>query len=181
MRRRPTPTRRGPTPTRRGRRAQREYARQLYTSDMFAIQQVWEAGNIGRMGELLGRHPTRPGQTDCAASSGMSSRGFMKSREPSDPDAAARGAVWNLAATRTVRPWPLDLRPREGPGSGHLWMRTAGCADVRRPQGTEGTFKGPWPSPRTDVSSHEEPIRSRGPERPFINLWYARRANCGGG
>jgi WD40 repeat protein len=37
----------------------------LYTSDMLAIQQAWEAGNVKRMGDLLGRHiPDEPGQTD---------------------------------------------------------------------------------------------------------------------
>jgi WD40 repeat protein len=37
----------------------------LYTSDMLAIQQAWEAGHVKRMGDLLGRHiPSEPGQTD---------------------------------------------------------------------------------------------------------------------
>jgi WD40 repeat protein len=36
----------------------------LYTSDMLAIQQAWEAGNVERMGHLLGRHIPKPGQTD---------------------------------------------------------------------------------------------------------------------
>src|SRR5262249_16712646 len=31
-------------------------ARDLYTSDMFGIQQAWDAGNVDRMGELLRRH-----------------------------------------------------------------------------------------------------------------------------
>ena len=56
-----------------------ERARELYTSDMLAIQQAWEAGNIDRMGELLGRHiPTVPTRRTGVASSGTSSRGFMK-------------------------------------------------------------------------------------------------------
>ena len=59
-------TRSEPTPTQAQKcRAVAETARELYTSDMIAVQQAWEAGDIGRMGELLGRHiPTRPGQTD---------------------------------------------------------------------------------------------------------------------
>ena len=39
-------------------------ARDLYTSDMLAIQQAWEAGNVERMGDLLRRHIPEPGQTD---------------------------------------------------------------------------------------------------------------------
>jgi WD40 repeat protein len=39
-------------------------ARELYTSDMLAIQQAWEAGNVQRMGDLLGRHIPEPGRTD---------------------------------------------------------------------------------------------------------------------
>jgi WD40 repeat protein/serine/threonine protein kinase len=42
----------------------REMARELYTSDMFAIQQAWEAGNIERMEKLLHRHIPEPGQPD---------------------------------------------------------------------------------------------------------------------
>jgi WD40 repeat protein/serine/threonine protein kinase len=40
-------------------------ARDLYTSDMFAIQQAWDAGNVDRMEKLLSRHiPTEAGQDD---------------------------------------------------------------------------------------------------------------------
>jgi WD40 repeat protein len=39
-------------------------ARKLYTSDMLAIQQAWEAGNVERMGDLLGRHIPEHGQRD---------------------------------------------------------------------------------------------------------------------
>jgi WD40 repeat protein/serine/threonine protein kinase len=41
-----------------------EMARDLYTSDMFATQQAWEAGNVERMGDLLRRHIPEPGQPD---------------------------------------------------------------------------------------------------------------------
>ena len=41
-----------------------EIARELYTSDMSAIQQAWEDGVTDRMGELLDRHIPRAGQTD---------------------------------------------------------------------------------------------------------------------
>src|SRR5262249_47694093 len=41
-----------------------DMARDLYTSDMLAVQQAWEAGNVQRMGDLLRRHIPEPGQTD---------------------------------------------------------------------------------------------------------------------
>jgi eukaryotic-like serine/threonine-protein kinase len=41
-----------------------QLARELYSSDMLAIQQAWEAGNVHRMGNLLRRHIPEPGQTD---------------------------------------------------------------------------------------------------------------------
>src|SRR4051812_25710631 len=41
-----------------------DLARELYTSDMLAIQQAWEAGNIEHMGDLLRRHIPEPGRTD---------------------------------------------------------------------------------------------------------------------
>src|SRR5262245_27182657 len=42
-----------------------KYARELYTSDMFAIQQAWEAGNVIEMEKLLLRHiPSEAGQDD---------------------------------------------------------------------------------------------------------------------
>jgi WD40 repeat protein/serine/threonine protein kinase len=45
--------------------ALREQARRdLYTSDMLAVQQAWEAGHVKRMGDLLGRHKPEPGQKD---------------------------------------------------------------------------------------------------------------------
>jgi serine/threonine protein kinase len=39
-------------------------ASELYTSDMLAVQQAWEAGHVQRMGDLLRRHVPEPGQTD---------------------------------------------------------------------------------------------------------------------
>src|SRR5262249_18969229 len=41
-----------------------DMARELYTSDMLAVQQAWEAGHVQRMGDLLFRHIPEPGQTD---------------------------------------------------------------------------------------------------------------------
>jgi eukaryotic-like serine/threonine-protein kinase len=41
-----------------------DLARELYTSDMLAVQQAWEAGHVQRMGDLLGRQIPEPGQTD---------------------------------------------------------------------------------------------------------------------
>ena len=33
-----------------------QMSRDLYTSDMLAVQQAWEVGNVKRMGDLLRRH-----------------------------------------------------------------------------------------------------------------------------
>jgi WD40 repeat protein/serine/threonine protein kinase len=41
-----------------------DMARDLYTSDMIAVQQAWEAGNVKGMGNLLHRHEPKPGETD---------------------------------------------------------------------------------------------------------------------
>jgi predicted Ser/Thr protein kinase len=41
-----------------------DIARELYTSDMLAVQQAWEAGNVERMGNLLRRHTAEAGRTD---------------------------------------------------------------------------------------------------------------------
>jgi hypothetical protein len=41
-----------------------DLARELYTSDMLAVQQAWEAGNVKQAEKLLGRHFPATGQTD---------------------------------------------------------------------------------------------------------------------
>ena len=73
-------------------------ARDLYTSDMFAIQQAWETGNVERMGELLRRHIPEPGQTDWR---GFEWHVFWRdlSAGPADPDAPAERHRVDLAAT----------------------------------------------------------------------------------
>ena len=145
--------------------------RELYTSDMIAIQQAWEAGDIGRMGELLGRHiPTRPGQTDWR---GFEWHVFWRRSEKArtrDPDAPAEGRRLGPGGDpgRSDR-GRLDLRPREGPGPGHpLGCRDRlGAADLRRAARGTGrdvhTVPGPLPG-RTGLR-HGEPIRSGGPGR----------------
>src|SRR5262249_12955561 len=75
-------------------------ARDLYTSDLFAIQQAWEIGNVEQMDQLLRRHIPDPDQTDW--------RGFEwhvfrrlheKAGNPVLQTLPLRGAVWDLAAT----------------------------------------------------------------------------------
>src|SRR5262249_41004353 len=116
--------------------------RELYTSDMLAIQQAWEAGNVGRMGELLGRHiPTRPGQTDW--------RGFEwhvfqrlseKAGDPVIQTLPLRGAGWDLAATpdgQTVA--ALSVDPEEGRAQVTLWDAATGWV----PRTFDGPHGGP--------------------------------------
>src|SRR5262249_6275209 len=87
-------------------------ARELSTSDMFAIQQAWETGNVEQMDMLLRRHIPEPDQTDW--------RGFEwhvfrrlpeKAGNPVTRTLPLRGAVWHLAATpdgQTVGAWIFD-------------------------------------------------------------------------
>ena len=73
-------------------------ARDLYTSDMIAIQQAWEDGDIGRMGELLDRHIPRAGQTDWR---GFEWYVFWRRYQGARPirTLPLSDVVWDLAAT----------------------------------------------------------------------------------
>jgi serine/threonine protein kinase len=86
----------------------REMARELYTSDMFAIQQAWEAGNIERMEKLLHRHILSPASRTGAASSGTSSRGIISEPNPSARSGSAT-PPGSLRPTRTAGPWPSSF------------------------------------------------------------------------
>jgi WD40 repeat protein/serine/threonine protein kinase len=73
-------------------------ASQLYTSDMIAVQQAWEAGNVKQMGELLGRHIPKPGQKDWR---GFEWNVFWRDHQRARPIQSfpASDNVWILAAT----------------------------------------------------------------------------------
>ena len=76
-----------------------QMARDLYTSDMLAVQQAWEAGNVERMGDLLRRHiPTEPSQTDWR---GFEWHVFDRNLQQARPIGTFRvsDTVWIFAAT----------------------------------------------------------------------------------
>jgi eukaryotic-like serine/threonine-protein kinase len=75
-----------------------EMARELYNSDMFAIQQAWEAGNVKRMGDLLRRHIPEPGQPDWR---GFEWHVFWRNYQRAQPirTLAVSDTVWHLLAT----------------------------------------------------------------------------------
>ena len=149
-------------------------ARELYTSDMSAIQQAGEAGDVGRMGELLGRHIPEPGQTDWR---GFEWYVFWRRYQRARPirTLPLSDVVWDLAATpngQTVAVLVYDhandkvqviLWDAATGWEPRTFDRTAG--DVRR---------APWPSPRTDVSSPRGASSTRrGREGSFVNIWDA--------
>jgi WD40 repeat protein/serine/threonine protein kinase len=73
-------------------------SRELYTSDMIAVQQAWEAGNVKGMGELLRRHIPKPGRTDWR---GFEWEVFTRQHERAQPlrTLPVSDVVWDLAAT----------------------------------------------------------------------------------
>jgi WD40 repeat protein/serine/threonine protein kinase len=80
-----------------------EVRRDLYTSDMLAVQQSWEAGNVERMEKLLRRHiPSEPGQTDWR---GFEWQVFWRDYERARPFRTFRvsDTAWIFAATPNGR------------------------------------------------------------------------------
>ena len=73
-------------------------SRELYTSDMIAVQQAWEAGNVKGMGELLRRHVPKPGRTDWR---GFEWKVFARQHERAQPlrTLPVSDVTWDLAAT----------------------------------------------------------------------------------
>ncbi|HEX3448245.1 MAG TPA: protein kinase family protein, partial [Isosphaeraceae bacterium] len=72
--------------------------RDLYTSDMLAVQQTWEAGHVQRMGDLLRRHIPERGQTDWR---GFEWQVFWRNFQLAQPirTLPVSDNVWFLAAT----------------------------------------------------------------------------------
>jgi serine/threonine protein kinase/WD40 repeat protein len=75
-----------------------QLAQELYTSDMIAVQQAWEAGHVKRMGKLLRRHIPKPGQTDRR---GFEWHVFWRNHQRAQPirSLPLSDTVWDLAAT----------------------------------------------------------------------------------
>ena len=83
-----------------------DMARDLYTSDMLAIQQAWEAGNVERMGDLLRRHIPEPGQTGLARLrvGRLLAASSASPTVPLVPDVVTPPG--SLRRPRTAGPWP---------------------------------------------------------------------------
>jgi serine/threonine protein kinase/WD40 repeat protein len=75
-----------------------DMARDLYTSDMLAVQQAWEAGNVDRMEKLLRRHIPEPGQPDWR---GFEWDVFWRNYQRGQPirTLSVSDNVWHMAAT----------------------------------------------------------------------------------
>src|SRR5262249_15166896 len=75
-----------------------EMRRDLYTSDMLAVQQAWESGNVQRMGELLRRHIPDAGQRDWR---GFEWDVFRRNHQRAQPIRTfpVSDTAWSLAAT----------------------------------------------------------------------------------
>ena len=80
----------------------KDMARELYTSDMFAVQQAWEAGNVERMEKLLRRHIPEPGQPDWR---GFEWYVFWRDYQRAQPFRTFRvnDTAWLIAATPNGR------------------------------------------------------------------------------
>jgi WD40 repeat protein/serine/threonine protein kinase len=121
-----------------------ELARELYTSDMIAVQQAWEAGNVERMGRLLRRHiPTEAGQTDW--------RGFEWEVFRRDYDRAQ--PVHTFPVSDTV--WHLTAAPNGQTVAALVYVHAPDRADER----VEVTF---W-----DAARGWEPRTFAGPPGTF--------------
>jgi WD40 repeat protein/serine/threonine protein kinase len=75
-----------------------DMARDLYTSDMLAVQQAWEAGNVERMEKLLRRHVPSTGRTDWR---GFEWEVFWRDYQRARPirTLPVSDNVWDMAAT----------------------------------------------------------------------------------
>jgi WD40 repeat protein len=152
-----------------------QLAQQLYTSDMIAIQQAWDAGAIDRLGELLDRHRPLPGRTDWR---GFEWHVFWRRHQQARPNRSLplRGAVSDLAATpdgQTVAAWIRDHETSRAQVT--LWDAATGWVPrtFRGPQGgREGWFILSLAlSPDGRVFATRSRFDRAGREGSFINLW----------
>ncbi len=161
----------------RARASAERLAQQLYTSDMIAIQQAWDAGAIGRMSELLDRHRPSPGRPDWRGFEWYVFRRRLWGAR-SSRTLPMQGAVWDFAATpdgQTVAAW---IRDHEGARARvTLWDAATGWVPrtFRGPQGRrEGTFILSLSlSPDGRVFATRSRFDMAGREGSFINLWDA--------
>jgi WD40 repeat protein/tRNA A-37 threonylcarbamoyl transferase component Bud32 len=158
--------------------ALREQARRdLYTSDMLAVQQAWDAGTIGRMGVLLGRHRPPPGRPDLR---GFEWDVFWRRYQGARPSRSLplTGTVWDLAATPGGQTMAAFIRDHEtGLAQVTLWDAATGWVPrtFRGPQGGRvGTFIDSLAlSPDGRLFATRSRFDREGREGSFINLWDA--------
>jgi eukaryotic-like serine/threonine-protein kinase len=153
-----------------------DMARDLYTSDMFAIQQAWETGNVEQMEKLLRRHIPEPGQTDWRGFEWhVFQRRYEKAGNPVIRTLPLRGAVWDLAATpdgQTVAALTFDQEKDRAQVT--LWDAATGWVP-RTFDGPQGGRKGTFIrslalSPDGRVFATRSQFDQEGREGPFINL-----------
>jgi WD40 repeat protein len=154
-----------------------QMARDLYTSDMLAVQQAWEAGNVERMEKLLLRHIPEAGRPDWR---GFEWDVFWRSHQRARPirTIPTNDAVWQLAAT-----------PNGQTVAAHVYVHAHNPADERDevtvydaatdwkprtftgPPGTFGEAFALSPDGRLFASGSE--AHATGNKEHFITLWDA--------
>ena len=139
-----------------------------------AIQRVDEAGDVGRMGELLVVTFPGPGKTDWR---GFEWYVFWRRYQGARPirTLPLSDGVWDLAATpngQTVAILGLRSPQRQGPGHPLGCRDRPGAADVRG--ASRSSSRAPWPCPRTEPSSPRGASSTPWDMKAyFVNIWDA--------
>jgi WD40 repeat protein len=159
-------------------RLREDARRDLYTSDMLAVQQAWEAGNIERMEKLLERHvPSEPGQSDWR---GFEWHVFERKHRRARPFRTFQvsDTAWIMASTPNGQtlavlvyvhaPNPADERTEVT-----LWDAATGWKP-RTHKGSSDTFGGAIAlSPDGRVFATASEFEPKGNERQPIKIWDA--------
>jgi eukaryotic-like serine/threonine-protein kinase len=150
-----------------------QLAQQLYTSDMRVIQQLDEAGDVGRMGKLLRRHIPLAGKTDWR---GFEWDVFWRRYRGAQPirTLPLDDAPWDMAATpsgQTVAILVFDHANKKVQVI--LWDAATG-REPRVFEGPRGKFAGAVAlSPNGQVFATGSQFDGRGRERGCVNIWDA--------
>jgi WD40 repeat protein/serine/threonine protein kinase len=152
-----------------------DMARDLYTSDMLAIQQAWEAGNFERMGNLLRRHIPEPGQPDWR---GFEWDVFWRHHQRARPIRSfpVSDNVWHMAATpdgQTVAALVYVHAPNHVDERSEvtLWDAATGWK-ARTFVGPPMTFEDAIAfSPGGSVFATGSGVDVKGDRRHFVTIW----------
>ena len=141
---------------------------------MLAIQQAWEAGDVGRMGELLGRHIPRPGQTDWR---GFEWHVFWRRYQRARPirTLPLNDVVWDLAATPNGQTVAVLVYDHANDKVQVILWDAATGREPRTFDGPPGNVRrrrGPLPG-RTSSSPRGASSMQSGREGAFVNIWDA--------